>query len=299
MLHRRQIFLKCLLRRTPSKRPHGKAVIVSAVINLKLLRKVRKRIKGMSGIEAPVILSVAPLHLAVMPWRIRPDQPVTDAVKSQMHLKQGGPVPARGKAVCELRTVVSLDTFNRAWESFHKVLKEHGGGIRTLLLKSLHKAPSGILIDGSILEEMFAGDTAVDKAGGGNSLHIDLEALSGVVHLLIGLWNILRVGRMDGHDALLFEETVKAGDGAGVTALHELGPEDDEPGMRVAPAHVRDELDLFRGMLVRVVVGPAGAVTEGLNGTVKAAFPAVDILPVGLIFDGSVGDTIFIGIIDK
>ena len=52
-------------------------------------------------------------------------------------------------------------------------------------------------------------------------------------------------------------------------------------------------------MLVRVVVRPAGAVTEGLNGTVKAAFPAVDILPVGLIFDSSVGDTIFISIIDK
>lgn len=179
------------------------------------------------------------------------------------------------------------------------MLKKHGGGIRTLLLKSLHKAPSGILINGGILEEMFTDDPAVDKAGGGNNLHIDLEALSWVVHLLIRLWNILRVGRMDGHDALLFEETVKAGDGAGVTALHELDPEDDESGMGVAPAHIRDEPDLLWGMLVRVVVRPARAVTEGLNGAVKAAFPAVDILSVGLISDGSVGDTIFLSIIDK
>lgn len=94
MLHRRQIFLKYLLRRTPAKRSHWEAVVIPAVINLKLLRKVLKRIEGMSGIEALVILPVAPLYLAVMSWRIRPDQLVTDAVKSQMHLKQSRSVPA-------------------------------------------------------------------------------------------------------------------------------------------------------------------------------------------------------------
>ena len=31
----------------------------------------------------------------------------------------------------------------------------------------------------------------------------------------------------------------------------------------------------------------SGAVPEGLNGAVKALFPSVDVLPVGLIFDGS------------
>lgn len=82
-------------------------------------------------------------------------------------------------------------------------------------------------------------------------------------------------------------------------ALHELDPEDDESGMGVAPAHIRDEPDFLGGMLAGMVVRPAGAVTEGLNGTVKAAFPAVDILPVSLISDGGVGDTIFISIFDK
>lgn len=299
MLHRKQIFLKYLLRRTPAKRSHWEAVVIPAVINLKLLRKVLKRIEGMSGIEALVILPVAPLYLAVMSWRIRPDQFVADAVAFQMHLKKSRSVAACGKAVGELRTIVRLDTFDRAGEGFHKVLKKHGGGIGALFFKSLHKAPSGILINGGILEKMFSDDPAVDKAGGGNNLHIDLEALSGVVHLLIRFWNILRVGRMDSHDALLFEETVKARNGAGVTALHELDPEDDESGMGVAPAHIRDEPDFLGGMLAGMVVRPTGAVTEGLNGTVKAAFPAVDILPVSLISDGGVGDTIFISIFDK
>lgn len=90
MLHRRQIFLKYLIRRTPAKRSHGKAVIVPAVINLQLLRKVRKRVEGMSGIEALVILPVAPLYLAVMSWRIGADQFVADAMTFQMHLKRVG-----------------------------------------------------------------------------------------------------------------------------------------------------------------------------------------------------------------
>ena len=147
--------------------------------------------------------------------------------------------------------------FNGPGESFHKVLKERGRGICALFFIGLHKTPFGTLVNGGMLEEVLSNDIAVDKEGGGNKLHLDLEALSEVVHLLIRLWNKFRVGRMNGHDALLFKETVKTRDGAKVTALHELYPEDDESGMRVAPAHVGKELGLIRGMLVGVVVGPS------------------------------------------
>ena len=253
----------------------------------------------MSGIEALVILPVAPLYLAVMSWRIRPDQFVADAVTFQMHLKKSRSVAACGKAVGELRTIVRLDTFDRAGEGFHKVLKKHGGGIGALFFKSLHKAPSGILINGGILEEMFSDDPAVDKAGGGNNLHIDLEALSGVVHLLIRFGDILGVRRMERHDALFFEETVQPGNGTGIAALHEFNPENNETGMWISSAHISDKLYLGRGMLVRMVVWPAGESAQGLNGAVITPFPAVDVLPVGLVFNGSVSDTIFFSIFDK
>ena len=69
--------------------------------------------------------------------------------------------------------------------------------------------------------------------------------------------------------------------------------------MRVTPAHVRDESDLIGSMLVRVVVGSARAVTERLNGAIKAAFPAVDVLSVGLVLDGGSGHTKFISIFNQ
>lgn len=66
-----------------------------------------------------------------------------------------------------------------------------------------------------------------------------------------------------------------------------------------APAHIGNELDFFRGMLVRVVVWPPGTVTQGFNGAVITAFPAVDILPVSLVLGSGFGNPIFVSIINK
>ena len=52
-------------------------------------------------------------------------------------------------------------------------------------------------------------------------------------------------------------------------------------------------------MLVGVMVRPSGAVTQGIHGAVKAAFPAVDILPVGLVFDSRLGDAILLSVADQ
>lgn len=251
----------------------------------------------MGSIEAFIVLPVAALHFAIVPRRIRPDQLMADAMPFQMFLKQGGLVSVGGKAVGKLRAVVRLYALDGAGEGFEEMFHKQGGGISAVFFKSLHKTPSGILVNSSILKETFADDGAVDKTGGGDKLHIDLEALAGIFHLLIRLRDILGVRRMDGHDALFFEETVEAGDGAGIAALGELDPEHDKAGIRVAPAHIEDKLGFLRGMLVRVVMGSSGAVTEGLDRAVIAAFPAVDVLPVGLIFDGSFGDPKFISIV--
>ena len=52
-------------------------------------------------------------------------------------------------------------------------------------------------------------------------------------------------------------------------------------------------------MLVGAMVRPSGAVTEGIHGAVKAAFPAVDILPVGLVFDSGPGDAMLLSVSDQ
>ena len=172
----------------------------------------------MGGIEPLVVLPVAALHFAVMPRGIGSDYLVADAMLLQTHLKKGGLVPVCGEAVCELSAVVRLDALNGAGEGFHKVFHKQGRGIGTVFLKSLHKTPSGILVNGGILEEMLSDYLTVYKAGRGDELHIHLNALPGMVHLLIRLGDILGVGGMDSHEPLFFEEAVQSWDGAGITA---------------------------------------------------------------------------------
>lgn len=181
----------------------------------------------MGGVKTLIVLPVAALNLAVMPWCVGTDQLVPDAVTFQMCLKKSRLIPVCCKTVGKFRSIIGLDAFNGAGKGFHKVVDKECGGISAVFLKSLHVPPSGKLINGSILEEMFSDHLTVHKTGGRDKLHIYLNALSGMVHLFIGLRGILRVRRMDSHDALFFEETVKSGNGAGVTALHEFYPEDD------------------------------------------------------------------------
>lgn len=113
--------------------------------------------------------------------------------------------------------------------------------------------------------------------------HINLDPLSRMIHLFIGLRDVLWVRRMYSHDPLFPEEMVKTGNGAGVTALAEFDPESDQTGMGISAAHIVDQADIIIRMLVWVVMGSAGAV------------PAVDILPVGFVFDSNFCDTKFFG----
>lgn len=215
----------------------------------------------MGGIEPLIVLPVAALYFPVVSGRVWPDQLVPDAVPFQMHIKKCGLIPVAGKTVGKLWPVVCLDTFDGRWERFYQMFHEHGGGISAVLLKCLHEPPSGVFVNSCILEKTLTNDPAVDKTGRRDELNIHLDALSWTIHLLIRLWDILGVRRMDSHDALSHKETVEAGDGAGVSAPGELDPENDKAGMRVTPTHVFDQGDLIGSMLVRVVMRPAGEIT--------------------------------------
>ena len=104
---------------------------------------------------------------------------------------------------------------------------------------------------------------------------------------------------MNRHDALLSKDAVKAGDGAGVASAPEFDPENDESGMRIPAAHIADQLEFLWGMLVGMGMWASGEVTQGVPGAVIAAFPAVDILAVGLVFNGSFGNAKSLSILDK
>ncbi len=80
------------------------------------------------------------------------------------------------------------------------------------------------------------------KADRKNGFHIHLDTPAGMIHLLVGLRNIL---------------------------------------------------------WVRVMVRPSGEAAEEPNGAVKAPFPAINVLPVSFIFDGSLRNLIFLSIYNK
>ena len=105
-----------------------------------------------------------------------------------------------------------------------------------MLFKGLYKAPAGILINDRILEELFTNDLTVFQTGKRNKFYIHLDPLTGMIHLFVRLWDILGIGRVNCHNALLFQEAEEAGNGTGIAALSELDPKDHQAGVRIASA---------------------------------------------------------------
>ena len=83
----------------PVEGPH-REVVGAAVVDRKLLCEIVQRIECVAGIEAFLVLTVAALHLTVVPRGIRANQLMPDAQLSSRPLKQRaafffGPFPSR------------------------------------------------------------------------------------------------------------------------------------------------------------------------------------------------------------
>ena len=72
----------------PVERSHGEIVILP-LSGRQLLLKISKGIKGVTGIEFLIVLSMATLNLTVVPWGVRLNQLVQDAKLFQSNLKKG------------------------------------------------------------------------------------------------------------------------------------------------------------------------------------------------------------------
>ena len=79
----------------------------------KLLCEIVQRIECVAGIEAFLVLTVAALHLTVVPRGIRANQLMPDAQLSSRPLKQCRQLALTvGKTVGELEAIVRLDTLH-------------------------------------------------------------------------------------------------------------------------------------------------------------------------------------------
>ena len=103
---------KELERRKPAKRPHRK-VVGAAVMDSKLLVKVIKREKAVTGIKALLVLPVAAFRLAIVAGCVGTDELVADTQLSGSGFKEGGQITsAVGKTVGEFKAVVGLDALH-------------------------------------------------------------------------------------------------------------------------------------------------------------------------------------------
>ena len=79
---------KELTGREPVKGSH-REIVAAILVGSELPTKIHEREEGMGVVETLLILAVAALHLAVMPWRVRSNQFVMNAVACKRRFEQG------------------------------------------------------------------------------------------------------------------------------------------------------------------------------------------------------------------
>lgn len=122
-----------------------------------------------------------------------------------------------------------------------------------------------------------------DQTTLGDKFDINLDSLAGIIHLLIGLRDIFGIWQLYRHLTAFSQKTVQTRNRAGVAPLPQLHPEHDQAGVGIPAAHILNQLDLLRPMLVRMAVRPVRAVFRRCLRPIVSLAPAVDVLPVGVV----------------
>ncbi len=188
---------KELTRRKPAKRAH-REVVGAILVYSELYTKILEGKEAVSVVESLLVFPVAALNFAVVTGSIGFNELVADAKVCSSLLKECERVFLRiGETVGEFKAVVGLDTLYGDPPAFvpgHRPAEEIGGGISALLGVSIEETEAGKLIDGSVLKQAFFW---VRKAFERDYLHVNLNPLPRVGHLLVGLGlvRILGLGR--------------------------------------------------------------------------------------------------------
>lgn len=88
--------------------------------------------------------------------------------------------------------IVGLDTENLKRSSFDQMFQKDSGGIRAVLPKSFQIAPTGELVDCSVLVELLTFCISNDTDFW-NKFHVNLYSLTGKVHLFVRFWDVFWV----------------------------------------------------------------------------------------------------------
>ena len=151
----------------------------------------------------------------------------------------------------------------------------------------------GSIVDERILIKLVPSCLA-GQARGWNKLYVDLTSLPGILHLLIGLWSIFGVGQFNRHLTTAYQYTIQTGYRTLISPQPQFDPKDYQTGIGVSAAHIADQLQFIRAMLVWMMHGPVGSVSERLQCAVIPVLPTIDILSVCPIADCRFGYTVFL-----
>lgn len=281
---------KDIARGLPVERTQGE-IIILPLTDGKLFYKIVKRIETMRSIEFLVVFSVTAFYFAVMSGCERSDLLMLDTKLFKRFLEECRQLfPAAPHLVCKLKSVICLNAFYGVRELLHYVFQENGGGICVFFLESLQITKTAVFINKGVLVVVTATLLSIlccfsNKAHRRNVFHIDLNLLTGIPHLFIRLWNILRVRQLDRSTADPAQQLIQPGDRSGVAASAKFDPEYYQAVVWVPPAHILYQRDLSLCVLIWVTVRTVGAVCQRVYVSVVFLLPTIDILPTGLVAD--------------
>lgn len=218
------------------------------------------------------------LDLAVVARRVWSYEFVLDTQRDSSGFKQCGQVPpAVGETIGKLKTVVGLDALYAdapACIPFEQPFQEVGRGICTLLWVGSQEAKPRELVNGGVLKQA---QFRVCNTPAGHYLHIYLDPLAGIGHLLVGFGLVclfLLRRRKQAQLAHYAEQALRA---AGIATFPQPVPQLHHAKVWVTAAHIPDELQFHLCVLVGMAVGPSGTAGQGLHRSIPAVFPEVDV----------------------
>ncbi len=156
--------------------------------------KVGEREKFVGSVEFLIVLAVASFDLAIVPWGIGPDQLVADTELGKGIFKECRTwLLASNETVGEFRAVIRLDALNEERELLNTVLDKQGRRLGAVFLEGFEVAETAELIKEGVLKVSAILGSLAYKAGGWDEFHINLDALTGILHLLVGFGDVLGV----------------------------------------------------------------------------------------------------------
>ena len=145
------------------------------------------------------------------------------------------------------------------------------------------------LIYGSVLKQA---KLRICDATARNDLYVHLNALSGMVHLLIRLWFVSIFGlfvRKHPQPSHYAKQALRV---ARIAALPQTMPKLDHAQRWVSAAHVTNELQLGFRVLVRMAVRASGLAGEERLTSIPALLPKVDVRPTFVVLSAGAADAV-------